>query len=198
MAASPPAGHYRNRSAHEAAIFLDEIGELPIELQPKLLRVLQEGEFEPLGSSRTRHVGVRVVPATNGDLAVEVQAGRFREDLDFRLNVFPVHLSPLRARTEDIPLLVSAFLQRLGQRLGRAFEAPSREAIRQLQGYRWPGNVRELHNVVEHAVISAQDGSLDFTQALPEHPAPKPVVVGTAEVRATRVLTVAPPDSSKP
>jgi transcriptional regulator with GAF, ATPase, and Fis domain len=175
--------------ADGGTLFLDEIGELPLELQAKLLRVLQEGEFEPLGSSRTRYVDVRVVAATNRDLAQEVQAGRFREDLYFRLNVFPVQLPPLRERTEDIPLLVAAFLERLRVRLGRTFQAPSRESIRQLQAYPWPGNVRELHNIVERAVIRAEDGYLDFARALPEQPALKPLLTSTAEVRATRVLT---------
>jgi len=175
--------------ADGGTIFLDEIGELPLELQAKLLRVLQEGEFEPLGSSRTRRVDVRVVAATNRNLLQEVQAGRFREDLYFRLAVFPIQLPPLRERSEDIPLLVAAFLERLSVRLGRAFEAPSREAIRQLQDYRWPGNVRELHNVVERAVICAGDSCLDFARALPEPPAPKPLMTSAAEVHATRVLT---------
>jgi transcriptional regulator with GAF, ATPase, and Fis domain len=154
--------------AHGGTLFLDEIGELPLELQAKLLRVLQEREFEPVGSGRTRKVDVRVVAATNRDLAREVQGGRFREDLYFRLNVFPVRLPPLRERSEDIPLLVNAFIARLAARLERPVAAPSPEQLRRLQAHHWPGNVRELHNVVERAVISGRGGSLDFTAALPD------------------------------
>jgi transcriptional regulator with GAF, ATPase, and Fis domain len=157
--------------AHGGTLFLDEIGELALELQAKLLRVLQEREFEPVGSSRTRRVDVRVVAATNRDLAREVQAGRFREDLYFRLNVFPVRLPPLRERIEDIPLLVEVFLARLAARLERHVAPPSPEQLRRLQAHSWPGNVRELHNVVERAVISSRGGHLDFASALPDaHP----------------------------
>jgi transcriptional regulator with GAF, ATPase, and Fis domain len=157
--------------AHGGTLFLDEIGELPLELQAKLLRVLQEREFEPVGSSRTRRADVRVVAAANRDLAREVRAGRFREDLYFRLNVFPIRLPPLRERVEDIPLLVGRLLARLTERLERPIAPPSPEQIRRLQAHRWPGNVRELHNVVERAAIASRGGRLDFTAALPEtHP----------------------------
>jgi transcriptional regulator with GAF, ATPase, and Fis domain len=153
--------------AHGGTLLLDEIGELPLELQAKLLRVLQEREFEPVGSARTRKVDVRVVAATNRDLGKEVQAGRFREDLYFRLNVYPVRLPPLREREEDIPLLVDAFIARLAARLERQVAPPAPEQLGRLQAHRWPGNVRELHNVVERAVIASRGGRLDFSNALP-------------------------------
>ncbi len=153
--------------AHEGTIFLDEIGELPLELQAKLLRVLQEGEFEPLGSTRTRRVDVRVVAATNRDLRAEVRQGRFREDLFYRLDVFPVHLPPLRERREDIGALVQAFVQRSARRVQRSFAPPSHASLQALEAYAWPGNVRELQNVVERAVIGARGDTLDLEGALP-------------------------------
>ncbi|MEW6248670.1 MAG: sigma 54-interacting transcriptional regulator [Nitrospirota bacterium] len=154
--------------ADGGTIFLDEIGELPLDLQAKLLRVLQEGEFEPVGSSQTRKVNVRVVAATNRDLQRAVQAGAFREDLYYRLNVFPIHVPPLRDRREDIPLLASAFAQQFAQNMGRKIEPLTSECIRRLQAYSWPGNVRELQNVIERAVITARDGRLNLDRALPE------------------------------
>jgi transcriptional regulator with GAF, ATPase, and Fis domain len=174
--------------ADGGTIFLDEIGELPLELQAKLLRVLQEGEFEPVGSSRTRKVDVRVIAATNRDLEEEVRAGRFREDLYYRLNVFPVRVPALRERLDDIPLLVEAFLQRLAKRLGRSFDPPCGESLRCLRAHGWPGNVRELQNVVERAAISAVGSRLDFARALPAAPADQPA--GTAESARRRVLTM--------
>jgi PAS domain S-box-containing protein len=152
--------------ADGGTIFLDEIGELPLELQSKLLRVLQEGEFEPVGGSRTRRVDVRVVAATNRNLREETEKGRFREDLYYRLNVFPVHVPPLRERGEDIGLLASMFAERHARKLGRALAPLTPDCVRRLQAYRWPGNVRELENVIERAVIVAQDGRLDLERAL--------------------------------
>jgi transcriptional regulator with GAF, ATPase, and Fis domain len=175
--------------ADGGTIFLDEVGELALELQAKLLRVLQEGEFEPVGTSRTRRVNVRVVAATNRDLQGEVRAGRFREDLFYRLDVFPVHLPPLRDRPGDIPLLVAAFVDRLSRQLQRRFAPPSRDCLRQLQAYDWPGNVRELHNVVERAVITARGDALDLAGALPQ-PEELQAVVERAPSAARRVLTV--------
>jgi transcriptional regulator with GAF, ATPase, and Fis domain len=160
--------------ADGGTIFLDEIGELPLDLQAKLLRVLQEGEFEPVGSSRTRKVDVRVVAATNRDLHQATQEGTFREDLYYRLNVFPIHVPPLRKRGQDIILLASSFVAQFAQKLGRRIEPLSQDCARRLKGYSWPGNVRELQNVIERAVITSRDGRLNLDHALPEmtHGAP--------------------------
>ena len=154
--------------ADGGTIFLDEIGELPIDLQSKLLRVLQEGEFEMLGSSFTRKANVRVLAATNRDLRQAAQDSRFREDLFYRLNVFPIELPPLRDRCDDIPVLAWAFARKFAQKMGRALHPLSAENVSRLKGYRWPGNVRELENVIERAVITARDGHLDLELALPE------------------------------
>jgi len=143
--------------AQGATIFLDEIGELSLELQSKLLRVLQEGEFERLGSSRTIKVDVRAIAATNRNLRDEVQAGRFRQDLYYRLNVFPLSVPPLRERLEDIPLLVRAFVQRLNKKLGKQIDTIPQLSLDALQHYPWPGNIRELQNVIERAVITTQN-----------------------------------------
>jgi PAS domain S-box-containing protein len=154
--------------ADGGTIFLDEIGELPIDLQVKLLRVLQEGEFEPVGNSRTRTVDVRVVAATNRDLQQAIREGKFRDDLYYRLNVFPIRVPPLRQRGEDIALLAGSFAERFARRMGRSIEPLSPECIRRLQAYAWPGNVRELQNVIERAVITAQNGRLNLDRSLPE------------------------------
>jgi PAS domain S-box-containing protein len=153
--------------ADRGTLFLDEIGELSLDLQVKLLRVLQEGEFEPVGSSRTRKVDVRLIAATNRDLGREVQEGRFRPDLFYRLNVFPIHVPPLRDRKEDIPVLAAAFARRVAAKIGRVIEPPSSEDIRRLRASDWPGNVRELQNVIERAVITSRDGRLNLDRALP-------------------------------
>jgi len=139
--------------AHEGTLFLDEVGDIPPELQPKLLRVLQEQEFERLGSTRTVSVDVRLVAATNRDLSQMVAAGEFRNDLYYRLNVFPVILPPLRERRDDIPRLVRHFAQKVARRMGRRIETIPAEAMDALVQYPWPGNVRELENVIERAVI---------------------------------------------
>ena len=154
--------------ADGGTIFLDEIGELPVELQVKLLRVLQEGEFEPVGSSRTQKVDVRVIAATNRDLKQATKEGKFREDLYYRLNVFPIELPPLRERGDDISLLASTFTNKFAQRMGRLIEPLSEACIDRLKAYGWPGNVRELQNVIERAVITARDGRLNLDRALPE------------------------------
>ncbi|MDH5459355.1 MAG: sigma 54-interacting transcriptional regulator, partial [Nitrospinota bacterium] len=154
--------------ADGGTIFLDEIGELPLDLQGKLLRVLQEGEFEPVGSSRTQKVNIRVLAATNRDLQKEVGKGAFREDLYYRLNVFPIHLPPLRERGEDVVLLANSFVQHFSQRMGRNVSPLSPEALRRLTAYQWPGNVRELQNVIERAVITAKIGQLNLDRAIPE------------------------------
>ena len=139
--------------AHEGTIFLDEIGDIPLETQPKLLRLLQDQEFERVGGNRTIQVDARVIAATHRDLALMVQEGDFREDLFYRLNVFPVQLPPLRQRAEDIPLLARYFARRVCARLGRPTCELSDGAVERLSSYGWPGNVRELENIVERAVI---------------------------------------------
>jgi transcriptional regulator with GAF, ATPase, and Fis domain len=147
-------------------MFLDEIGELPLELQAKLLRVLQEGEFERVGGAHTITVKVRVIAATNRDLTTAVQAGSFRADLFYRLNVFPLMLPPLRERQKDIPLLVEWFLARMAQKLGRALTGLSDESMARIMRYSWPGNVRELQNVIERAAILARGPIVEIDDAL--------------------------------
>lgn len=152
----------RFQLADGGTLFLDEIGEIPIELQSKLLRVLQEGQFERVGEEHTRSVDVRVIAATNRDLKEEIRQRRFREDLYFRLNVYPIECSPLRERLEDIPLLASHFLQRLSRRMDVRSIRLTQGDVTKLQAYDWPGNVRELENVIERAVISARNGRLNI------------------------------------
>jgi transcriptional regulator with GAF, ATPase, and Fis domain len=149
--------------ANGSTIFLDEVGELPTEVQAKLLRVLQQGEFQRLGSPKTHKVDVRVIAATNRDLAEEVRRGRFREDLYYRLKVFPIDIPPLRERVEDIPLLVFAFMEELSSRMGKKITKVSRKAMEMLQGHSWPGNIRELRNVIEHGVILCSGDTLKLT-----------------------------------
>jgi len=153
--------------ANGGTIFLDEVGDLPFEMQAKLLRVLQEGEFEPVGSSHTRKVDVRVIAATNRDLAEEVAAGRFREDLFYRLHVFPIHIPPLRDRGMDVELLADCFLDCNCRRMGKPHLELTADCLRRLRSYHWPGNVRELENVIERAVIIARDGKLNLRDVLP-------------------------------
>jgi formate hydrogenlyase transcriptional activator len=139
--------------AHQGSLFLDEIGDIPLELQPKLLRVLQEREFERLGSTRTQKVDVRIVAATHRDLEGMILEKQFRSDLYYRLNVFPIHVPPLRERPEDIPLLVQHFVQHAAQRMLKTIDTIPSETMEALIRYRWPGNIRELENVIERAVI---------------------------------------------
>ena len=146
--------------ADGSTIFLDEIGDLPLPLQAKLLRVLQEGEFERLGNPGTHTVDVRVVAATNRDLEKQVREGRFREDLYYRLNVFPITIPPLRERPGDIPQLVWTFVRELGEKMGKHIETIPRKRMEALERYPWPGNVRELRNVVERAMIITQGTAL--------------------------------------
>jgi formate hydrogenlyase transcriptional activator len=157
--------------AHLGTIFLDEVGDIPLELQAKLLRVLQEQEFERLGSSRTIRVDVRVIAATNRNLAEDVQAGRFRADLFYRLNVFPVNIPPLRERAEDIPLLVGYFAQRYSRQLKKRIETIPSDQLDALTRYPWPGNIRELQNLVERAVILAAGAELHIPLAELKPPA---------------------------
>ena len=150
----------RFEMADKGTLFLDEVGDIPPALQPKLLRVLQEQEFERLGSGRTHHVNVRLVAATNRDLAEMVTRGEFRSDLYYRLNVFPITLPPLRARSEDVPALVEYFVGIFGRRLQRQIDTISSEVMAAFRSYSWPGNVRELQNLVERAIILSNDGVL--------------------------------------
>jgi Nif-specific regulatory protein len=155
--------------ADAGTLFLDEVGEMPMSLQAKLLRVLQEGEVRPVGANQVKKVDVRIVAATNRDLEKEVQEGRFREDLYYRLKVFPLRIPPLRERREDIPLLAGHFLNQYVQEFGRDVEGFSQQAMELLSSYKWPGNVRELENEVQRIVIQVDDG--EFVQG--EHISPR-------------------------
>jgi len=152
----------RFETAEGGTLFLDEIGEVPLELQGKLLRVLQEKNYERVGEDRTRHADVRIIAATNRDLKKEVAAGRFREDLYYRLHVFPIHVTMLKERTDDIPLLAKHFVELSAKELGCAEPRLTRAGVARLQNYDWPGNIRELRNVIERAVILARGGPLHF------------------------------------
>ncbi len=152
--------------ADKATLFLDEIGELPLELQSKLLRVIQDGEFERLGSSSTIKVNTRIIAATNRDLEKEVQTGRFRDDLWYRLNVFPITVPPLRERMEDIPLLVDFYVKKISRRLGKTVEIIPKRVMAALLSYGWPGNIRELENVLERSVINSSDERLHLADDL--------------------------------
>lgn len=152
--------------ADGATIFLDEIGELPIDMQAKLLRVIQDGEFERLGSTRTIKVNTRVLAATNRNLEEEVRKGGFREDLWYRLNIFPITVPPLRDRLSDIPMLADFFIKKICQRMGRAVPQASKAIIDELQEYPWPGNIRELENVLERAVINSSGTRLHLADEL--------------------------------
>jgi transcriptional regulator with PAS, ATPase and Fis domain len=158
----------RFQLAHGGTLFLDEIGDMSPKLQVKLLRVLQEREFEPVGSDKPIRVDVRVVAATNRDLLLEVKERRFREDLFYRLNVLPIHLPPLRERVGDIPLLVAHFLAWHSQKKGRTVDRIEHKALDQLEMYGWPGNVREVENLIERLVILNEDGVIRHRD-LPEH-----------------------------
>ena len=158
----------RFQHAHTGTLLLDEIGDLPLELQPKLLRVLQEQEFERVGSNRTIRVDVRIVAATNQNLHQMVRERRFRADLFYRLNVFPIALPPLRERREDIPLLVQHFVRKFASRLNKEVSHISGEVIETLRHYDWPGNIRELQNVIERAVIISSGPNLELPSGVLE------------------------------
>jgi formate hydrogenlyase transcriptional activator len=163
----------RFEAADGATLFLDEIGELPPDVQSKLLRVLEGGGFERLGSTKTLQVNVRIIAATNRELARDVNAGRFRKDLYYRLSVFPIAVPPLRERPDDIPLLVWAFVRQFEQKMGKRVDAISRKSMETLQHHSWPGNVRELRNVIEHAMIVSSGRNLTVSppiSGLPEAP----------------------------
>jgi formate hydrogenlyase transcriptional activator len=185
--------------ANGGTIFLDEIGELNLETQVKLLRVLQEQEFEPVGSSRTLSVDVRVIAATNRNLREAVEAGRFRADLFYRLNVFPIEIPPLRERRSDIPKLVTFSLSRLSKRFGKKIEGVSRESMEHLLNYPWPGNIRELQNVIERAVIVSAEPVLRLdrdliplagAKAAENHGTPGPDSLGVAPEPAGGLATL--------
>jgi len=169
--------------ADKGTLFLDEIGDIPPALQPKLLRVLQEQEFERLGSTRTHQVNVRLVAATNRDLTEMVNRGEFRSDLYYRLNVFPLLLPPLRDRREDIPALVMHFVETCGRRMSREIEHIPPETMSALSSYPWPGNIRELQNLIERAVILSNDGVLP-------NPLPPAGTRGIAIASTTPVTTL--------
>jgi transcriptional regulator with GAF, ATPase, and Fis domain len=152
--------------ADGGTIFLDEIGDLPLELQAKLLRVLQEGEFDPVGSTKSVKVDVRVIAATNRNLQEAVSTGDFRSDLYYRLNVFPITIPPLRERKEDIPALVELFVAKFNRSMGKDVSVISQQVMDTLQAYEWPGNIRELQNVVERAVILSEGQALRLEGAL--------------------------------
>ncbi len=153
--------------ANGGTLFLDEIAEIPVEMQVKLLRALQENEFERVGGITTIKVDVRLITASNRDLQAEVEAGRFREDLFYRLNVVPIELPPLRDRKDDIPLLVSHFIDKYNLRLGRSIQGIHQDALQSLMGYDWPGNIRELENVVERSILFTE-GQQIVPASLPE------------------------------
>jgi transcriptional regulator with GAF, ATPase, and Fis domain len=173
--------------AHGGTLFLDEVSEIPIELQSKLLRAIQEGEYERVGSDKTLKTDVRLVAATNRNLNEEVQKGKFREDLYYRLNVFPIALVPLRERKSDIPLLAAHFLERACKEFCRPLALISGDALATLKAYDWPGNVRELQNVVERAVITAREGRVSFE--LPSSQPGKQETDKPADSVAVRVRT---------
>jgi transcriptional regulator with GAF, ATPase, and Fis domain len=160
---SAQAGRFE--MANRGTIFLDEVGELPLELQPKLLRVLQEGQLQRLGSPRTVDIDLRVIAATNRDLTDEVAQGRFRRDLFYRLNVFPITVPSLRDRRDDIPLLVRHLVDRLSHALGKRIDRVPDDVLEVLKGYDWPGNIRELENVLQRAIILAPSSTLTLSGA---------------------------------
>ena len=176
--------------ANKGTIFLDEIGELPLELQPKLLRVLQEGQLERLGSPRRIDLDVRVIAATNRDLAEEVRQGRFRQDLYYRLNVFPMTLPSLRDRTGDMPALVEHLVQRLSRALRKRIDTIPPSVIRMLESHDWPGNIRELENVLQRAIILSPTPTLALSEAWmpasPQAAAPTGVTLAEIELRHIR------------
>ena len=179
--------------AHGGTIFLDEVGEIPLELQSKLLRVLQEQEFERLGSTRTVHVDIRLIAATNRDLATLVEDREFRSDLYYRLNVFPITLPPLRERREDIPVLVRYFTQHYAARMKKHIETIPGPTLEALSRYHWPGNIRELENLVERAVILTQGTHLqvpllELKIEARQPPAPSPTLQEAEREQVLRVL----------
>jgi DNA-binding NtrC family response regulator len=180
----------RFEAAHGGTLFLDEIGEIPIDLQSKLLRALQEKQYERVGDERTKRADVRIIAATNRDLKKEVQSGRFREDLYYRLNVFPVQVAPLRERREDIPLLAKYFVEILAKELKCPRPRLTEAGVAKLQSYDWPGNIRELRNVIERATIVARGNLLEFDLPISMSAPPStPTVLEMNETAQTEFLT---------
>ena len=177
----------RFEAANGGTLFLDEIGDIPLELQAKLLRVLQEQEFERLGSTQTRHVDVRIVVATNQDLARLVAEKKFRMDLYYRLNVFPIALPPLRQRVEDIPMLVAHFVDKYSTRISKQISRIAKDAMDTLMCYSWPGNIRELQNVIERTVILTQGDVLQLP-LLPSHAPIRTQSLSLAEAERDHIL----------
>lgn len=177
--------------ANGSTFCLDEIGELPLETQAKLLRVIQNNEFERLGSSHTIKVDVRIVATTNRDLEEEIRKGRFRQDLYYRLNVFPITVPPLRQRAEDIPLMVQAFVERYSRNLGKQITSIQKETMKVLQDYPWPGNVRELESVIERAVILCSGPVLQLADKLETLSLPLASAVRTLEeMERTQIIKI--------
>ena len=174
--------------ANWGTIFLDEIGELPLELQVKLLRVLQEGELERVGGSKTIQMDVRIIAATNRNLKLEVDKGTFREDLWYRLNVFPITVPPLRQRLEDIPLLVDHFASKFAKRFGKTITSVSPRSMQRLQVHSWPGNVRELANVIERAVIHTQSSVLQLGDSLEQAREESPATMSLEEMEREYII----------
>ena len=159
--------------ADGGTVFLDEIGELPLELQSKLLRVIEDGEFERLGSPKTVKVDVRIIASTNRDLSEEIRNGKFREDLFYRLHVFPITIPPLRKRAKDIPILVNHFVNIFARKLGKEIREIPKTVLKELEAYHWPGNVRELQHVIERAVITTQGPVLQLAGELESYHPPR-------------------------
>ena len=175
----------RLEAADQGTLFLDEVGDMSLDTQAKFLRAIETGEIERLGGTRTIGVDTRIVAATNKDLPAEIQSGRFREDLYYRLNVVPIHIPPLRARKDDVPLLVAHFVARFGAEHGRGPRSVSKEALERLAGYSWPGNIRELKNLIERLLIMTDGdaiGPADVEDALPVDTGDEP----PSEIRAAR------------
>jgi formate hydrogenlyase transcriptional activator len=171
--------------ASQGTVFLDEVGEIPLELQPKLLRVLQEREFERLGSARTLRTDARLIAATNRELAALVDEHKFRQDLFYRLNVFPIHVPPLRERREDIPMLVRHFAQQFSRRMKKSIDTIPAETMSALTAYEWPGNIRELQNLIERAVILSASATLQVPVAELRDRAAEPMQQDPAHLPAT-------------
>src|SRR5215469_7291187 len=177
--------------AHQGTLFLDEVGDIPIDIQPKLLRALQEREFERLGSTRTKKVDVRLVAATNRNLEKMIEDRQFREDLYYRLNVFPIRIPPLRERPEDIPLLVRYFAQRYGRRMEKQIESVPTATMKKLSKWHWPGNIRELENFIERSVILTQGSALQVPIGeLSNHARANPVETSTHSAERNRIMEV--------